>query len=434
MFDLEEEKTRIDKQFDIFTETPNIFSIFKHERHEEANSNLLAWLLDPKEKHGLGNSFLKAFINQLNTDDKAVNINVSENVTVKREYPFVDVNNKKRRLDILVTIKNRNEDEKTNKSFLIIENKIDSSEHDQQLQAYQKYFDKNWPENSKVYVKLSPLGDLPSEDAEETLPIWKVLSYSEILDCLLELQKQTMPPFTRTIISNYIDYLRFSLCVDREIMAIAPQAGYQDIYQCKKDIQKEFLNSLQDMLAQQIGKQNVDKAEENHKYYIRFTTPKLNNFWEKTGKGKKWWDSHSYACEFILADTRLIFQLSCLPNELTDTQKKDLWKKFVDDEHEQIQGEWVVLRKESFVLERKTRHDLNEFLKTCEENLSVWQEKICGKKSSITFKMDGLNTIKDIDKLFDSSVTFKSIYFDNRKKFEDNKNNRISISNAHTQN
>jgi hypothetical protein len=40
----------------------NIFDVLKVTNAEIRHSNILAWLLDPNENHGIGDSFLKEFI------------------------------------------------------------------------------------------------------------------------------------------------------------------------------------------------------------------------------------------------------------------------------------------------------------------------------------------------------------------------------------
>jgi hypothetical protein len=40
----------------------NVFEVLGRTRREQAHSNLLAWLLDPAEAHGLGDEFLRQFM------------------------------------------------------------------------------------------------------------------------------------------------------------------------------------------------------------------------------------------------------------------------------------------------------------------------------------------------------------------------------------
>lgn len=48
-------------KLELILDKPNIFHALKIIQQEIRHSNFLAWLLNPKENHGLGNSFLKDF-------------------------------------------------------------------------------------------------------------------------------------------------------------------------------------------------------------------------------------------------------------------------------------------------------------------------------------------------------------------------------------
>jgi len=43
----------------------NLFEILGNQWYEDPHSNLLAWLLNPEETHGLGNVFLEKFIEKI---------------------------------------------------------------------------------------------------------------------------------------------------------------------------------------------------------------------------------------------------------------------------------------------------------------------------------------------------------------------------------
>lgn len=53
------------KKLDEWTNKFNIFDILKITNTEIRHSNILGWLLDPNGSHKLGDSFLKAFINNI---------------------------------------------------------------------------------------------------------------------------------------------------------------------------------------------------------------------------------------------------------------------------------------------------------------------------------------------------------------------------------
>ena len=428
--DIEKKNEDITTQFAHFDRTSNIFSIFKHEGHEDANSNMLAWLLDANEKHGLKDAFIMALIEKLNIDSTAF-----KTAKVYREYTFTDgdekdkKDKKARRIDILIKTENSND-------ILVIENKIYSSEHTGQLLAYKKHINKVYEGKRKTFVKLSPCGDLPSQDISETRRAdgWKVLSYADILSCLLQMQQKTMPLDTRTIISNYIDYLRFSLCVDKEIMDVVKDTDVEEREKAKKQ--------LRDDIGEVLPK-DTDITEKSGVYYLRFTTPQIDDKYMKdnhptqkdndptqaaqnTSKKKTaFWDGHSYAFEFIITDSDLTFQL-CFLEEDNRTDFKDLKDKFVYDIHEQIQtrdktSRWIVLRKGSFIFNGNNLDGLNKFISECQEYLKRWEQEVCSKDSGIKF-----NKLFSPDKAYkvlfdDSALEFKAKYVANFRYYLVNK-------------
>ena len=423
--DMEKKNEDITTQFAHFDRTSNIFSIFKHEGHEDANSNMLAWLLDANEKHGLKDAFIMALIEKLNIDSTAF-----KTAKVYREYTFTDEDEKDkkaRRIDILI---------KTAENILVIENKIYSSEHTGQLLAYMNHIKKVYGEKSAVtFVKLSPCGDLPSQDISETRGEagWKVLSYADILSCLLQMQQKTMPLDTRTIISNYIDYLRFSLCVDKKIMDVVKDTDVKKREDAKKQLCKD--------IGKVLPKDKDITTEKSGVYYLRFTTPQIDKYMkdnhptqkdndltqvaQNTSKKKTaFWDGHSYAFEFIITDSDLTFQL-CFLEEDNKTNFKGLKDKFVYDIHEQIQprnktSRWIVLRKKSFIFNGNNWDGLSKFIRECQEYLKRWEQEVCSKDSGIKFKP--LSSSNEAYKeLFDSTLEFKAKYVANFRYYLVNK-------------
>lgn len=420
--DIEKKNEDITTQFEHFNRTSNIFSIFKHEGHEDANSNMLAWLLDANEKHGLKDAFIMALIEKLNIDSTPF-----KTAKVYREYTFTDEDEKDkkaRRIDILIKTENST-------NILVIENKIYSSEHTGQLLAYMNHIKKVYGEKSAVtFVKLSPCGDLPSQDISKTRGEdgWKVLSYADILSCLLQMQQKTMPLDTRTIISNYIDYLRFSLCVDKKIMDVVKDTDVEKREEAKKQLCKD----IGEVLPEKNIKTHLEKK--SGVYYLRFTTPKIDTYMKDNDptqaaqntskKETAFWDGHSYAFEFIITDSDLTFQL-CFLEEDNKTDFKDLKDKFVYDKHEQIQprnktSRWIVLRKESFIFNGNNWDGLSKFIRECQEYLKRWEQEVCSKDSGIEFKP--LSSSNEAYKeLFDSTLEFKAKYVANFRYYLANK-------------
>lgn len=96
-----------------------VLGILEREWNEEIHSNFLAWLLDPNESHGCGDSLLREFLNLFPHAPKPPFCRIE----VRREFCFSENS----RIDILV---------KTERCWLGIENKVNHTEGSNQLQRY----------------------------------------------------------------------------------------------------------------------------------------------------------------------------------------------------------------------------------------------------------------------------------------------------------
>lgn len=53
------------KELDSWTDNFNMFDVLKITNNEIRHSNILAWIFDPNENHGFGDSFIKTFISSV---------------------------------------------------------------------------------------------------------------------------------------------------------------------------------------------------------------------------------------------------------------------------------------------------------------------------------------------------------------------------------
>lgn len=143
----------------------NIFSALGIERKEVRHSAILAELLNPNGMHGLGDFFLKEFLHRISFDSFP-----TKNAIIKKEE--VITNN--RRLDISITSYDGNQK-------IVIENKIDTNDHDNQLSCYLR--DLETREKYKlIYLTLN--GDYPTEQID--LSKIHCLSYKQDILQMLE--------------------------------------------------------------------------------------------------------------------------------------------------------------------------------------------------------------------------------------------------------
>ena len=125
---------------------------------EEFHSNFLAWLLNPRENHGLGDYFLRHFLLQTRAHAEVGTYDWL-GTSVHREWRN-EVDGQPGYLDILIV------NEST--GFLCaIENKIWSDEHSEQLTRYRKALKERYPDYDRHYIFLSPKGTLLNREEEQ---------------------------------------------------------------------------------------------------------------------------------------------------------------------------------------------------------------------------------------------------------------------------
>ena len=156
-------------EFDLF-ETLNLYS------REEIHSRALAWLLDPRQNHHLGEHFLRNFLTATKLI-KAEDIDDHDwlRATVEREWSAV-VDDTQGYLDILVVNRRL-------RILCAIENKVFSEESIgedgiSQLTHYRKALESDFTDFDRYYVFLSPEGRAAHHEEERNF--WAPMNYGVI--------------------------------------------------------------------------------------------------------------------------------------------------------------------------------------------------------------------------------------------------------------
>src|SRR6267142_4649978 len=124
----------------------NIFEAAGMQRQEIRHSNLLAFLLNPQENHGLGDGFLRQLLQR--ALDASLDPKISPLKIALADLSDALISREWRNIDLLVESKN-------NKLAFVIENKIDASESDNQLAKYESSIDSTFPSYEKLFVYLT---------------------------------------------------------------------------------------------------------------------------------------------------------------------------------------------------------------------------------------------------------------------------------------
>lgn len=185
----------------------NLFDVLKISRTEIRHSNMLGWLLNPNENHGLGDAFLKGILQCLVENDSNGRYDVFH-VLLMDLYSF-SVMREWKNIDILLT----SSEEKT---VIAIENKVGSHEHSNQLNRYREILEREYAGYNRLYVFLTPDGESPS-DVEN----WDVLTYNDVVETLERVKEQKkVLPDVDLMIKNYIDIVRRDIVEDQQLIDV----------------------------------------------------------------------------------------------------------------------------------------------------------------------------------------------------------------------
>lgn len=185
----------------------NIFDVLKISRTEIRHSNVLGWLLDANENHGLGDSFLKGILQRLVENDSDGRYDVFK-ILLLDMYSFCGYREWKN-IDILLV----SEEEKT---VIAIENKVGSHEHSNQLNRYREILENDYSDYHRIYVFLTPDGEDPS-DVEN----WDILTYSDIVEVLERVyERMDLQSDVALMIRNYIEIVRRDIVEDQQLIDI----------------------------------------------------------------------------------------------------------------------------------------------------------------------------------------------------------------------
>lgn len=212
----------------------NVFSILKVERNEVyTHSAMLCELLDPNGAHGMGDEFLKLFLEEIPLRNKII-LNTKKAHIIKEEF-IGPINRKKEtggQIDILIEFKSPD-------YKIIIENKIDASDQEAQLARYYNYLISKDSEKNFTILYLTKFGNPPSDYSigkilKENIPFWDCISYNfhiqEWLKKCIDVSSTNLP--VKEILKQYSNLI--DKITDKEL----------DMTDNKKLIRKIYENEL----------------------------------------------------------------------------------------------------------------------------------------------------------------------------------------------
>ena len=222
----------------------NIFSLLKVDHYENTHSSIIAELLRPHGMHGLNDTFLKLFIQQIKQSLPDFEFAV-ENTSVIKE---ADTGNG--RIDILL------DDGKGH--AIIIENKIYANDQDEQLIRYNtfalaKYFKSNY-----YLFYLTLLGRDPFNNSAKGITYIKISYKEHILNWLQKcIEKAAQFPLVRETLIQYRNHIKILTKQDMNIknsLEVANIIAKRDNFQAALKIYENLELAKKNILNEMIEK------------------------------------------------------------------------------------------------------------------------------------------------------------------------------------
>ena len=161
---------QLDEMLSEWRDEVDIFDVLGLDSSEEFHSTFLAWLLDPKGSHGLGDHFLQGFL-AVSGAPRAIRAGDRPSTTIRREK-HVALDGGRGRLDIRIL-------NESAQFVCAIENKIRAPESGNQLAWYRKVLEHDHPDCRVHRVFLTPRGVMPDDPEEREH--WTAISYTDVL-------------------------------------------------------------------------------------------------------------------------------------------------------------------------------------------------------------------------------------------------------------
>lgn len=271
----------------------NIFDVLKVTRTEIRHSNVLAWLFDPYESHGLDNSVLavlNSYLVKYNLISQTDSIDI-----LTMDYSDIIIYREWRNIDILI-------ESKKDKYILCIENKIDTQDHSEQLNKYYNIINEQYDNTyKKIFMYLTPEGLTPNNDENDA---WCCFDYKKIVEIIESaLKTSSINEDIYKFIASYCEILRREIMQDNKIVELC-QKIYKDhkkaldlIYENRPDRLQNVSEYFKAWCKKKAAENknfrwdiNIDKCSKSN---IRFRTENLDSIIPK-GNGLSGWGTENH--------------------------------------------------------------------------------------------------------------------------------------------
>lgn len=247
----------------------NAFDVLRYAEYEIRHSNVLAWLLDPGETHGVGRAFLDWYLGGVN---ESIPHGDAQRVRVERELHYVDVT------IFLESAEDRH--------IVAIENKPEgySPEHLAQVCGYAKVLRKEYPEHTLHNVLLTTSRDVPvldvagvcGTDVPKDLRVTHV-SWRDVGARIEEMQREGA--FEREAVAAFVR--QYLVAVSR---MIGPEEHDSDYFRKLLDGHRPLLQSMFNVLVNDGDDVVAETVPDRHTRYRDTVVRLVKDFGQEPGR------------------------------------------------------------------------------------------------------------------------------------------------------
>lgn len=254
----------------------NLFEALGVVRQELRHSNFLGWLLNPAENHGLGDYALRKFVMMAAREINDPSLQITPAHVSNWELDQAIVLREWRNIDVLIA--------DPHKQFLVlIENKIGTGEHSDQLNRYRQIVEAEYPQATAIYILLSPDGT-PPEDANSTYIPLDYGSVYAVIQEIITYKQNTLSRDVLIFLEHYLTMLRRHIMAESDIAQLCREIYARNkraldlIFEYRPDIASQI---KADVLALVKAEAPTFYVDDEVKHYFRFEVPA----WKQAANG-----------------------------------------------------------------------------------------------------------------------------------------------------
>lgn len=257
----------------------NIFEAVGMVRQEIKHSNFIQFLLNPAEKHRLGDLFLKNLLLTIRSQAEGALLDHID--IAASDFSDAEIRREWKNIDLLIY-------SPANSFICVIENKVDAIESPHQLGTYENVVAKEFPGCKKMFVFLTRDGSEASRSG------WIPLNYgaiAEVIETVCNEQRSSLTDDIYIVIRHYIDLVRRHIMSESDIAELCRKIYKQHrqaidlIYEHRPDLRSDIEDLIKHLIQETVQQGNLEQ-DSIDKRWIRFAPQEWDSLaFQKTCDG-----------------------------------------------------------------------------------------------------------------------------------------------------